>query len=288
MKQSESTRITVDGLKLLARIWEPDETPPKAAVCLVHGIGEHSGRYEHVARAFANAGYAMSAFDWRGHGKSEGPRGHLPSELAITDEIDSLLEFTRIHVPDLPLILYGHSLGGILVLYYSLKQKPDIKGVIATGTGFHSSLEEQPLKILAARILGSLFPNVSIPSGLDVNAISRDKKVVQAYLEDPLIHDRMTLGFGKIMLEIISWTLGHANEFSLPLLLMHGKSDTIAYPSSSTDFASRVRENCELVIWDEGFHELHNDLIKEEVFETMIKWMDQLTFKKDSGFRKIA
>jgi alpha-beta hydrolase superfamily lysophospholipase len=177
------------------------------------------------------------------------------------------------------LILYGHSLGGILVLYYGLKQKPNIKGIIASSPGLHTALEEQPVKVLAAKILGSLIPSVTIPSGLDANAISHDKKVVEIYNNDPLVHNKMSLGFGKIMLGVIQWTLEHACEFSLPLLLMHGKADSIAYPSSSIEFASKLNKKCKLVLWEGAYHELHNEPEKAEVFKTMTGWINEQLIK---------
>jgi acylglycerol lipase len=279
MKHFQTKWKTADGLSIFAQGWEPVELSPKTVVCLVHGIGEHTNRYAHVAEAFTKAGYVLFGADLRGHGNSEGPRGHFPSIHAVTRDIDQLLDQARSRYPGVPLILYGHSLGGILVLYYGLKQKPDVKGILATSSGLHTALEKQPAKILAAKILGSLIPGVSLPTGLDVNAISQDKEVVAVYSADPLVHDRMSLGFGKIMLGVIRWTFEHAKEFSLPLLLMHGKSDTIAYPSGSTEIAALVKENCKLVLWEDGWHELHNEPFKEEVFKSMISWMDVLLAK---------
>jgi acylglycerol lipase len=276
MKHFESNWKTADGLSIFAQSWEPFEQSPKAVVCLVHGIGEHTGRYAHVAKAFSERGFVLFGADLRGHGKSEGPRGHFPSAEAVTGDIDLLLEQARFHYPGLPLILYGHSLGGILVLFHGLKQKPDVRGIIATSSGLRTALEKQPVKILAAKILGSVFPGALLPTGLDVNAISRDKNVVAAYQADPLVHDRMSLGFGKCMLAIIRWTFNHAIEFSLPLLLMHGKSDSIAYPSGSEEIAAHVKEKSQLVLWENGWHELHNEPFKEEVLKTMIVWMDKL------------
>jgi acylglycerol lipase len=279
MKHNKTNWESGDGLNIFAQSWEPDTLSPKGVVCLVHGVGEHSARYAHVAEAFTKSGYALFGADLRGHGKSEGPRGHFPSIDAVVQDIDLLLDHARNRYPGVPLFLYGHSLGGILVLYYGLKQKPDVEGIIATSSGLRTALEKQPAKILAAKILGSIMPGVSLPTGLDQNAISQDKEVVAIYAEDPLVHDRMSLGFGKIMLSAIRWIFEHAKEFSLPLLLMHGKSDTIAYPSGSEEIASLAKEKCQLVLWENGWHELHNEPFKEEVFKTMISWMDGLLAK---------
>jgi len=97
---------------------------------------------------------------------------------------------------------------------------------------------------------------------------------VQAYINDPLVHDKISLGFGKVMVGITTWTLAHAGEFPLPLLLLHGKADRIAFPSSSIEFAASLKEKCTLVLWDDAYHELHNEPEKNEVFKTMALWMD--------------
>jgi acylglycerol lipase len=274
MKHFETKWKSSDGLDFFAQGWNPDTSPNRAVVCLVHGIGEHTLRYLNVAEAFTKEGYVLFGADLRGHGRSEGLRGHFPSIETVLKDIDLLLEQARNLYPDLPLILYGHSLGGILVLYYGLKRKPKVKGVISTGPALHSALEEQQVKVMVAKILGSLIPSVTIPSGLDVNALSHNREEVKLYYNDPLVHNKMSLGFGKIMLNVTKWTLEHAGEFSLPLLLMHGNSDSIAFPSSSIEFAASLKETCTLVLWDDAFHELHNEPMKEEVLKTMTCWIE--------------
>lgn len=264
-----------DGIDIFAQGWEPEAKPIIAVVCLVHGLGEHTSRYEHVAEAFGKQGYALFGADIRGHGRSGGARGHIPSIESVMQDIDLLFEHARSRYPGLPLFLYGHSLGGILVLHYGLKRKPDIQGVIATSSGLRTALENQPAKILAAKVLGAIIPKVSLSSGLDVNAISHDKSVIEKYKNDPLVHDKISLGFGKIMLETTQWTLKHSAEFPLPLLMLHGKADAIAFPSGSIEFAAPLKEKCKLVLFDGGFHELHNEPIKSEVFKTMTDWMDE-------------
>jgi alpha-beta hydrolase superfamily lysophospholipase len=263
-----------DGLDIFAEGWEPTVVLPKAVVCLVHGLGEHISRYAHVAEALGREGFILFGADLRGHGRSGGPRGHISSIEDFMQDIDILLEQARQRYPGLPVILYGHSLGGIQVLHYGLIRKPNVKGVVATSSGLHTAIEKQSMKVLMAKVLGSLMPAVAIPSGLDAKTISHDEAVVQAYINDPLVHDRISLGFGKIMLGVTAWTLAHAGEFSLPLLLMHGKADALAFPSSSTEFAAALKDKCTLVLWDEAYHELHNEPEKNEVFKTMTLWMD--------------
>lgn len=274
MKHQELKWKSNDDLELFAQIWEPQVVSPRAIVCLVHGLGEHTSRYAHVAEAFQKEGFILFGFDLRGHGRSGGARGHISSIDDFMNDIDLLLVQAQTRYPGLPVILYGHSLGGILVLHYGLKRKPNIKGIIATSSGLHTALEQQPLKIFMAKLLGSLIPSTTLASGLDPKAISRDEAVVQAYVNDPLVHDKVSLGFGKIMLGVTKWTLENAGNFPLPLLLLHGKNDEIAFPSSSTEFAAALGDRSTLVLWDGAYHELHNEPEKAEVFKTMIMWMD--------------
>lgn len=275
MKQLETGWKSKDGLSFFARIWEPSEGSPRAVVCLVHGVGEHSGRYRHVGEVFTSRGMVLFAPDMRGHGLTEGKRGHLPSAGTIICDIDRYLETARERYPGVPLFLYGHSLGGIFVLFYGLERRQQgIAGVMCTSPGLRTALHEQPVKVMAARVLGSLFPGVSLASGLDSSAISRDQKVVETYRADPLVHDRITLGFGKVMLGVITRTMENIGEFPHPLLLMHGTADTIAFISGSEQVAASLGERCSLVTWKGFYHELHNEPEKEEVLGTMTAWLE--------------
>ena len=217
MKTFEANLKSKDGIDFFVRGWEPDHKP-KALVALVHGLGEHTGRYEHVAKAMTEAGYALAGFDLRGHGKSGGIRGHFPSLDAVMQDIKDFFIFLTGRYPDIPQFLYGHSLGGLLVLTYALKNKTGLKGVIATGVGLRSPIHEQKMKIMMAKLLGSLAPSVQIASGLETAAISRDQNVVNIYIHDPLVHDRISLGFGKTGLNATDYVWSHAGEFSVPLL----------------------------------------------------------------------
>jgi alpha-beta hydrolase superfamily lysophospholipase len=274
MKHLEMNWKARDGLDIFAQSWEPTILRPKAVVCLVHGHGEHTSRYAHVAEALGRQGFVFFGADLRGHGRSGGTRGHISSTEDFMQDIDVLLEQAHAYYPGLPIILYGHSVGGILVLNYGLLRKPEVKGVIAASSAIHTAVEQQKIKVILAKVLGSFSPNTLMASGLDPKGISRDQKVVQAYIDDPFVHDKISLGFGKLMLGATSWTLAHAGEFTLPLLLLHGKADVIAFPSSSVEFAAPLKEKCTLVLWDDAYHELHNEPEKNEVFKTMTLWMD--------------
>ncbi len=279
MKHFTTNWKTHDGLEIFAQSWQPDVLPAKAVACFVHGIGDHSSRHEHVAEAFTNASYVFFTCDMRGHGKSQGQRGHFPSMEAIMQDIDIFLHQARTKFPSLPLILYGHSLGGILVLHYALARKPDLKGVISVSPGLHNALQKKPLLVMAAQLLGGLFPKVSISNGLPLDGISRDEKIVESYKNDQLIHDQLSMGLGKMMIHATNWTLKNAGKFKYPLLIMHGKADFVTYASGSIAFAAPIKENCKLILWEGAYHELHNEPEKVEILKAMTDWMDQLVLK---------
>jgi alpha-beta hydrolase superfamily lysophospholipase len=280
MKIFEASWPSQDGLKMYARGWQPDN-PPKAVICLVHGLGEHIGRYDHVGAALTEAGYALLGFDLRGHGRSGGARGHSPSLEAFMHDIDLLLENAGLRYPELPCFLYGHSLGGLLVLAYVLLRTPAVRGVVITSPGLRSPLQEQKIKVALAKILGSVVPTLSLSSGLDPRTISRDPKVVDLYIHDPLVHDRTTTGFGKAALQAVDLTFARAADFpAIPLLVMHGTADQLAYPRGSEEFTRLVPGNATLKLWEGLFHETHNEPEQAEVLKYLVGWLDGELSKK--------
>ncbi len=277
MKTFESKWEGNDGITFFMQGWEPDTTP-KASLALIHGLGEHTGRYAHVGKVMTDAGYALVGFDLRGHGKSEGARGHFPSLNTVMQDIKEFLVFLAQRYPDIPHFLYGHSLGGLLVLTFAIKYQAGLKGVIATSPGLRSPIHDQKLKVAMAKLFGSIAPSIQLPSDLEVTALSRDQNVVNAYINDPLVHDRISLGFGKAGLNATDLVFNHAAEFSVPLLIMHSKIDKITYPSGSEDFARLVGKagnDVTLKLWDGLYHELHNEPEKAEVFKFMAEWLDR-------------
>jgi alpha-beta hydrolase superfamily lysophospholipase len=274
MKHSERSWTAADGQEIYSQVWEPEDHP-RAAVCLVHGLGEHSSRYSHVAEHLTSAGFALLAFDLPGHGKSGGIRGHTTSNETFLENIDLLIDDSKRRYPETPRFLYGHSLGGIIVLFYTLKRQPELAGVIATSPGLRTSLEEQKLKIAAAKALGTFLPMACLSTGLKPEDISRDPDVILAYVNDPLVHDQSSFAMAKTSLEMIPWTFDHAHEFTLPLLLMHGTADRIAYARGSEEFAGLTSCNCTVKLWEGAYHETHNEPEKEDVLNFMVAWIER-------------
>jgi len=266
-----------DGIKFFMQGWEPD-SDSKALLVLIHGLGEHTGRYVHVGKVMTDAGYALVGFDLRGHGKSGGARGHSSSLDTYMQDIRQFFRLMTQRYPNIPHFLYGHSLGGLLSLSYAIQYNEELKGVIVTGAALRSSLQEQKTKIAIAKLIGSFLPAMTIQSGLDPRTISRDQKVVDAYVSDKLVHYSTSFGFGKAALSAIDLCFERAGEFAIPLLIMHGTGDKLTYPSGSEDFARLAGEAGNAVtlkLWDGLYHELHNEPEKAEVFKFMTEWLDK-------------
>ena len=262
-----------DGLEMAALGWAPEI--PKAVVVLVHGHGEHINRYQHVAEAFVKAGYAMQAFDLRGHGKSAGQRGHTPSYENLMDDIADFIDDAQKRYPGLAVFLYGHSMGGNQVINYALRSPHALKGVIATGPWLRLAFDPPAAQVFMAKLLNSITPSVSISSGLSQEALSRDPQVVSKYAADPLVHDKISFRLYTNMVTNGLAALERAAELKIPMLLMHGSADKLTSAQASREFAQKAGKFVTLRIWDGFYHEIHNEPEKVEVIQTMIDWMDK-------------
>ena len=264
-----------DGLDLYAQSWRPDNTP-QAMICVVHGLGEHSGRYAHMATYMNNAQYGVVSFDLRGHGRSGGTPGHSPSYQTLMGDITDFLRKIREEYPKTLCFLYGHSLGGNLVLNYAMRENPKLAGLIASSPGLIPTVKPPSWKLTAGRVLYHLCPKFTMTNGLDLQGLSRDLKVLQACQNDALVHTRISARLGLDILEAGQWVLEHAQQFPpLPLLLMHGDADRLTSFSASQLFAEKLNDRCTFKQWNGFYHELHNEPQKEEVFAFMLNWIKQ-------------
>lgn len=271
----EFTLQTPDRLHLYVQGWRPD-TEIKGVVCLVHGQGEHSGRYSHVAAALNNAGYVVLGLDLRGNGKSEGKRGHTPSFETLMADISYLVNETIKHFTDSPLFLYGHSLGGNLVMNYVLRRKSQLSGVIATSPLLDLAFKPNKGKVTMARIVAKIWPSLRANTGVDIKLLSRDPQVSKTLNNDPLYHSSMSAGMFTSVLRATRWLMQNAYQFTVPLLLMHGSADAVTSVDTSYRLAQIAGPNCTFKLWKGFYHELHNEPEKEEVFNTIIDWMTTL------------
>jgi acylglycerol lipase len=272
MQQAEIGWQTSSGLKLIGQEWKPDGAA-RGVVALVHGLGEHIGRYQHVAEAFTSAGFAMLGVDLPGHGKSGGTRGHFAFD-DVLPEIDHLLEEAAKRYPGKPRFLYGHSLGGALVLYFGLKCRPTIQGIISTspGLGFGDSVPQS--KILLAKVMSRIAPAFTMDNGLNSKDLAHSPEVANKYTNDPLVHPKVSTRLGLDMLTSGSWMIQHAGEFPVPLLLVQGSEDHIVSPKAAQAFADGAPSGMTTYkVWDHAYHETHNDDCKAEAIQYMIDWL---------------
>ena len=270
MQLSELELRATDGTLLRARAWEPAE-PPKSMLGIVHGLGEHAGRYAAIVESFTRAGSVVVAYDQRGHGRTGGP---LPSFATLLDDIDLLVSEMQ-RRGDLPKFLFGQSLGGSLVLNYALRRRPRLTAVIALSPLLTPTVPPPAWRLGLARFLSLVWPSCSLYSGVNPDDLSHDPYVARQYRQDPLVHSRVSAILGTSMLTAGQWAIDHADQLPLPALLMHGTGDRLTSAESSRTFASRAGSRCTLQIWEGLFHELHFETERDQVLQRIRDWMQQ-------------
>ena len=267
---------TSDGLSLFYRVWRQEgvSEEPRATFAVVHGLGEHSGRYQNLANYFVPRGYAVYAFDLRGHGQSEGRRGHVNRFGDYFTDVRTFLDFVRSAASDRPVFLVGHSLGGLIVLGYALHHPEGLRGVISSGAALKLTMTVPGWKLAVGRWASRLLPTLAQPNGLDPSLLSHDSSVVEAYQTDPLVHDRVTARWSTEFFAAQAATLESAPNLSLPCLILHGGDDQICAPDGSRLFFERAGAADKHHIEYPGlYHEIFNEPEKEQVFADIEAWV---------------
>jgi len=271
MKNKEFS-FKVQNVSFFGEYFKPDTV--RAVVILVHGMGEHSGRYKkYVIPKLNESNIGVITFDHFGHGKTEGKRGHNPGFDAVLDSVKTVIEKSKEVFGDKPLFLYGHSMGGNVVINYVLRRKNDLTGVIATSPFLRLAFEPPKWKMMMANLILKIFPGMIMDTGLEAEAVSRDKKVVEDYINDPLIHSKVSPNFSVVFMETGEWAIQNASKLNIPVLLLHGTADRLTSYKASEELAKNS-ENVTLKLYEGGYHELHNDLVKEEEITDIINWIN--------------
>ena len=275
MNYQSTTYASYDGIKLSGYLWKT-ENKPKALINLVHGFGEYSERYSHWAELFVKNGYAVHAIDYRGHGKSDGRRGYIHSFDDFLNDIDVLVQESEKMFPEIPQFIYGHSLGGNIVANYILKRDNNFKGAIISSPWFKLAFDPSALTLFFAKTIKSIFPKFTQQANLDVNGISHDQEVINNYIKDPLVHEKISARMFFEVYKAGNWVLEHPGLISIPVLLQHGNADKITSYKASIEFAEKAQKlNKDITYkeWEGMYHELHNELKNEEVFKFVVEWL---------------
>ncbi|MFD4442870.1 alpha/beta hydrolase [Nocardia sp. NPDC058519] len=260
------------GGKIAWRAWQP-ETAPRAVVVLVHGVAEHSGRYEHVGAALADAGFAVYALDHIGHGLSEGPPANIGSMQGAADNVATLLDVAGAAHPGVPRFVLGHSMGSLAVLHLATRGPVDVAGVIVSAPPLDIPLGN-PIQRLAAPLLTRFAPNLGVLT-LDSSTISRDPEVVRAYDDDPLVfRGKLPARTAVEILQHTALVKRRLGALTAPLLVLHGTADTIASPSSA-DLLERDAGSTDVTVlrYPGLYHEVFNEPERAQVLGDVTDWL---------------
>jgi len=239
-------------------------------------LGEHGSRYANLLDTIKDDNLSVYALDHRGHGRSEGKRGHIMSFDEYTADFDLIVQLAKNDHPDLPVIIMGHSLGGVIAFKYVLKYGQDFAGLILSSAGLKNKVEVSPLKIKLALFLSMTLPSLSMSSGLDSKLLSHDPNVVQAYINDPLVHDRVSSRWYTEFISAGQECLARSTELILPLLIIHGQADGIVDYWGSEEVMQKAGSlDKELHIFENLYHETMNETAaeKEKVLNVIKIWL---------------
>ncbi len=273
MKNKQYFETFRDGRKMFFNFW-PTENASKGIITLVHGLGEHSGRYEHFANFYNKNGYDVVAVDTFGHGQTEGKKGHSNKMEDYLEQITILLKEAKKHSNSKRVFLYGHSMGGSLVLNYLLKENPTLSGIIATAPAIQPGFKVPFLKIILGKFGRIVFPSLTQENGLELKYLSHDQAIIEAYINDPLVHNLVSAEVGMGILEWGNWLEKNVSTAELPVLIMHGSEDKLTNYEASKAFANKFRGDVTFKNWDGMYHEIHNEIEKERVLNYTLDWIN--------------
>ncbi len=272
---------TADGQRLHRVDWPCASPGRRGTVLIVHGLGEHSGRYAHVGKRLSVAGWDVVGYDQRGHGRSPGARGALPQGDTLLVDLGAVVAQRRQEQPGRPLLLLGHSMGGAVTARYvaeGLSAQPAAWWQAVDGLMLSSPLlavDMTAVQSLMLAVFGTLAPSLAVGNGLKPAWICRDPAVVKAYLADPLVHDRVTPRLARFFIDASTLVRQRAAQWSLPTLLLYAGADRCVAPRGSAEFATAapaaILRNRR---FDGLFHEIFNEPEQAQVLDDLLAWLD--------------
>ena len=270
-----STFVATDGDNVMIQDWplEPG-VPLRGVVIVVHGLGEHAGRYEHVARQLNEWGFAVRGYDQCGHGESGGPRGSLPTDTRLLDDLADIIDSTRLRMSkQTPLILLGHSMGGLVVGRFVSLGIRVVEGLIMSSPALDAGMSA--FQKFLVSLLPKIAPNLRVGNGVKPQFISHDPAVVAAYRADPMVHDRISARLARFIADAGPQTLALAAHWKVPTLLMYAGDDRLLNPQGSRNFAAAAPKGVVTsVCFDPLYHEIFNELDAAPVFAELRRWLN--------------
>jgi len=273
-----STFTASDGDNLAVQDWpQPEDAGQRGVVVLVHGLGEHAGRYDHLARRLNRWGFAVRGYDQYGHGESDGVRGALPSPTRLLDDLADIIDSTRARMaPGKPLVLLGHSMGGLVAATFVAQIIRPVDALVLSSPALDAGLSRFQRVLLD--VLPRIAPNLTVGNGLEVEAISHDPEVVRAYQADPRVHGRISGRLARFIADGGPAVVAQAPHWLVPTLLLYAGSDRLVNPAGSRAFAQAappavVESHC----FEPLFHEIFNEPeeLAAPVFDRLQDWLDR-------------
>lgn len=265
-----------DGTHLVVVDWPLSKGPVRGVVLIVHGLGEHAWRYDHVAERLNSWGFAVRAYDQFGHGESMGQRGALPSEDRLLSDLAEVVDESRFRMSaSTPLILLGHSMGGLVAGRFVAQARRPVQALVMSSPALDPGLN--PFQKLLLAVLPRIAPDLRVGNGLDARFISHDPAVVAAYKADPLVHDRISARLALFIAQNGPATVAAAPAWTVPTLLMYAGDDRLVQPQGSRRFAQAAPPDVVTARCFDGlYHEIFNELApqREQVFAELQSWLD--------------
>jgi alpha-beta hydrolase superfamily lysophospholipase len=271
--QASGSLRGVGGRHIFWRSWSPDDGTARALIVLVHGLGEHSGRYDHVVARLVDEGYAVHALDHRGHGRSDGPRALIEDMDDAVADLDTLVDMAVVAQPGLPVFMLGHSMGGLIGLRYALAHQDRLAGLILSAALAQLDAVPRPLE-LVGRALSVIAPRAPLIA-IDPTLVSRDPAVVEAYRSDPLVHHGKVPARTAVQLaDTVKRFPSTVSAITVPTLILYGTADGLATPAGSVMLAERIgTADLTAKAYDGLFHEILNEPERETVLGDIVSWL---------------
>ncbi len=263
----------VRGRRIFWRSWTPDDAAARAVIVLVHGLGEHSGRYGHVVARLVAEGYAVHTVDHRGHGRSDGPRAFIEDMDDVVADIDTLVGEAVAAAPGVPVFMLGHSMGGLIGLRYALAHQDRLAGLILSAALAQLDAVPRPLE-LVGRLLSVIAPRAPLIA-IDAALVSRDPAVVEAYRSDPLVHHGKVPARTAVQLaDTVERFPSTVSAITVPTLILYGTADGLCPPAGSVMLGERIgAADMTVKAYDGLFHEILNEPERETVLADIVAWL---------------